>query len=203
MQTTVPLPTAEYQRLKGIEKEFDQMKDMPWSDVVPKGFHYIKVNQDMKYSALEIKHEALDLRYNQLRKDNIRLSRDYDDAINAFKKYEVDALNKFVEYEKNNCEFTVQYQSLESRNNQLRKENIGLRTEFDKQASLSSISEHAVKGLKIQMGLRLAEIEDYKKTIKSFESDKAEYKSKSTHSNLLIIALVAVLIAWQIFYIFK
>lgn len=147
MQTTVPLPTAEYQRLKGIEKEFDQMKDMPWSDVVPKGFHYIKVNQDMKYSALEIKHEALDLRYNQLRKDNVRLSRDYDEC----KTHNGKMCDDNITLEKTNSTHLHKIYHLKNEVSAIAKRERKLIAELEEQK---------------------LEIEDYKKTIKSFESDK-------------------------------
>lgn len=90
MQTTIPVPTAEYQRLKGIEKEFDQMKDMPWSESGPRQHQYDKVNQDGNYRALEIKHESLDFRYNKLRKENVRISRDHDELSSICKSLDSD-----------------------------------------------------------------------------------------------------------------
>lgn len=162
MKKTTKARIAEHQRLKGNEKDFDQMRDMPWTDgvgnkiakpLIFKGLSTANLSEFKKITEAfgnlenDLKTINLQEKYNQLRKDNIRLSRDYDEC----KTHNGKMCDDNITLEKTNSTHLHKIYHLKNEVSAIAKRERKLIAELEEQK---------------------LEIEDYKKTIKSFESYK-------------------------------
>ena len=123
-----------------VFKRDENKKDMTWSEILQQAPQYERINMQGEIAALKIKNELAENKYNQLCKENIKLSLDY-------------------ESDKLGFSFSI--------------------TEL----------ENTIKDLR-------SEIEDYKKTIKSFESDRNEVKKDPMVYGFIFIAIVFMIAAY-------
>lgn len=152
-----------------INESYANLHDMPWSERLQEAPQYERINMQGEIAALKIKNELAEKKYNQLRKENIKLSRDYDE------------LQKIVGLER------ISYYDSENGNKYI----VSVKSKMTSLESDISYFQNEVINLNSKNKNFLSEIEDYKKTIKSFESDR--------NDNSFIVSLFENQFKWLMF----